>query len=78
MESLRRFRENLQRLAARAVGQDTRPPRHTTGMMRWAGMENDVLRMPVDEVASMFLQDDSGAFLFVTDDSSADGADPIQ
>jgi hypothetical protein len=78
MEALRRLRENVQRIAARAVGQDTRPPRHTTGMMRWAGMENDVLRMPVDEIASQFLQDSTGAFLFVADHSTTDGPDPIQ
>ena len=78
MEPLRRFREQLQRLAARAVGQDTRLPRHTQGMMRWTGMEADVLRMPVDWVTSAALQNDSGTFFFLADFSTIDGSDLIR
>lgn len=78
MESLRRLRAGVQRLAGRGLGQDTRPPRHTQGMMRWSGMEADVLRMPCDWVGSQVLQDATGAFLFVSDLDAVDGPALIQ
>lgn len=78
MEPLRRLRESLQRLAGRGLGQDTRPPRMTQGMMRWTGTEGDVFRLPVDIEGSRSIQAADGTFLFMTDLSAIDGGEPIQ
>jgi hypothetical protein len=78
MEPLRRLRESIQRLAGRAVGQDTQPPRVTQGMMRWTGMEADMFRWPVDIEASRSIQDPDGTFHFMADFSAVDGGEPIQ